>query len=66
MVLKAGRFLGKAFGMGSGVMQGYPAPPTIFNILVGVVVREVLAEVCGPQESQFGLGWAAGEKKLVF
>ena len=39
---------------------------TIFNIVVDIVVRVVLTEVCGPQEAHHGFGWAAGEHKIVF
>ena len=46
--------------------QGNSASPMIFNIVVGVVVREVLGVVCGPQESQHGLVWSSGERNLVF
>ena len=38
----------------------------IFNIVVDAVVRAVLEVVCGPQEAQDNMGWAAGERKLVF
>ena len=38
----------------------------ILNILVDAVVRAVLGVVCRPQESQNGLGWAAGEWNLIF
>ena len=38
----------------------------ILNIVVGVVVRAVLDVVCGPQEAQHGLVWAAGERNLIF
>ena len=66
MVPKSGRLLVKAFDTGHGVTKGEPASPTIFNILVNVVVRAVLEEVYGPQESKFGLGWAVGEQNIVF
>ena len=46
--------------------QGDPVYPMIFNIVVGAVVREVLEEVCRPQEAQNGIGWVAGEINLVF
>ena len=46
--------------------QGNSASPTIFNIVVDMVVRAVLDVVCGPQESQHGLVWASGERNLVF
>ena len=29
-------------------------------IVVDTVVRDMLLEVCGPQEAQHGLGWATG------
>ena len=40
-------------------MQGDPSSPIIFNIVVDVVLRAVLAEVCGPQEAHRGLVLAA-------
>ena len=63
---KTGKFLGKEFRTGRGLTQGYPTSPMIFNILVDAVVRAVLGVVCRPQESQNGLGWAAGEWNLIF
>ena len=65
-VLKAKRFLGTPFGTGRGFMQGDLVSPIIFNIAADVVVRATLEVVCGPQESQHGMGWAAGERKLIF
>ena len=50
---------------GRGVTQGDPVSPMIFNIVVDAVVREVLDMVCGNQEAQQGLRWAAGEGNLV-
>ena len=47
-----------------GVTQGEPVSPKIFNILVSAVVREVLLEVCGPQQAHHGLGWSAGEHNI--
>ena len=38
----------------------------IFNIVVDAVVRSFLDVVCGPQETQHGLGWEAGERNLIF
>ena len=43
-----------------------PPTPIIFNTAVDAVARAVLDEVCGPQEAQHGLGWAAGEIKMMF
>ena len=34
--------------------------------MVDAVVRAVLDVVCGPHEVQQGLGWAAGDRNLVF
>ena len=38
----------------------------IFKIVVNVVVRAVLEEVCSPQEAHHGMGWEAGARNLVF
>ena len=38
----------------------------IFNIVVDMVVRAPLEEVCGPQKAQHGMGWVAGERNLLF
>ena len=38
----------------------------IEHIAVDVAVRVMLSEVCGHQESQFGLGWELGEINIVF
>ena len=61
-----GKFLRKDFRTGRKVTQGEPESPMIFNIVVNAVVWAVLDVVCGPQEAQHGLGWAAGERNLVF
>ena len=37
-----------------------------FNVVVELVVRAVLDLVCGPQEAKHGLGWAAGERNVIF
>ena len=46
--------------------HGDPVSPTVFNILVNAVVRMVLLEVCGPQESHNRIGWVSGENNIVF
>ena len=46
--------------------MGDPVHPTILNIVVDVVVRSILMEVCITKEAQNGLGWAAGEQDIVF
>ena len=56
VVPKAGKFFGRPFNTDRGMTQGYPVSPTIFKIVVDAVVREVILEVCGPQEAQHGFG----------
>ena len=63
---KTSKFLGKIFRTGIGLTKGYLAPPMIFNIVVDVVVLAVLDVICGPQEDQHVLGWAAGERNVIF
>ena len=53
--MKKRRFYGRPFGTERGVTQGDPASQYIFNIVVDAVVREVIMEVCGPQEAHHGL-----------
>ena len=53
-----GKFLGKEFRTGRGLMQGDPYSPMILNILLDVLVREVLDVVCGHQEAEHSLVWA--------
>ena len=38
----------------------------IFNIVLSAVVRLVLLDVCGPQESKHGFGCTAGEHNICF
>ena len=59
MVTNSGKFFGWPFGTDRGVNQGYLVSPTVFNIMVDAVAREVLLEICGP-------GWATGEHNIVF
>ena len=65
-VPKVNRFLGTPFGTGRGVTQGDSAYPIIFNIVVDMVVRAMLEVVCVPKEARHGMGWAAGERNLMF
>ena len=60
------RFLGTAFVTGRGVIKGNLASSMIFNIMVNTVVIVVLEIVCGPHEARHGMGWATGERNLVF
>ena len=39
--------------------QGDLILPTVYNIVVDSVVREMLMELCGPQEVHNGLRWEA-------
>ena len=66
IVPKMGKFLGKAIWMGIVETYGNPASSIIFNIVVDDVVWAFLHVFCGPQESQHGLGWAAGERNVIF
>ena len=66
VVPKYGKFLGRLFRMDRGVTQGEPVSMTIFNIMVHIVVRAVLLEVCGTQEVHHRFGWSAGEHKICF
>ena len=63
---KTGNFLGKDFRTGRVLTEGDPVSPTIFNIMVDLVVWEVLDVFCKPQEAHHRLGWAAGERNLIF
>ena len=66
VVPKAGEFFGQSLRMERGVNQGDLVSPTIFNIVVDAVVREVRLEVFGPHEAHHGFGWAVVEHNIVF
>ena len=61
-----GKFIGKEFRTGRGLVQGDPASPMIFNTVVDAVVREFLDAVYGPKEAKHGLVWTAGERNVIF
>ena len=42
VVTKAGNYYGRPFRAGRGLTQGDPFYPTLFNIIVGTVVKETL------------------------
>ena len=65
-MLKKCKFLGKEFQTGRDLTQGDPASTMIFSIVVDAVVQAVLDVVCGTQEDQNGMIWAAGERNLIF
>ena len=52
--------------MEQGVTQGYLLTPTTLDTVVDAAVGATLMEVCGPQEAQHGLGWAAGDQEIIF
>ena len=66
IVPKADKCLGTAFGTWRGVTQGHPALPIILNTVVDAVVQEALKLLCSQKEAHHGMGWSAGEKKLVY
>ena len=66
VVPKSGKLFGRPFRTERGVTKGGPVSLKIFNIVVDAVVREVLLEVCGPQEEHKGLGWVASEHNIFF
>ena len=51
--------------MGRGVTQGGSLSPTLFKIVVNAVVRLVMLEILGPQESHHWLRWFTGEHNIV-
>ena len=65
-IQKAKRFLGTPFVVVRGFAQVDPSSPMIFNIVVDAVLRATLEVVCAPQEARHGVGWASGERNLIF
>ena len=66
VVPRTGGYYGRLFKTEQGINQGYPVDPIILNIVVDTVLQVTLMEVCDPQESQHGIGWAVGEHRIVF
>ena len=54
------------FETGRVVIQGDPASPILFNIVVDALVQAVLDVVFGPQEAQHGMNWASRERNRLF
>ena len=52
MVDRVGGYYGAAFGGKRGVMQGNPLSPTIFNVVVYVVVRQWVHGIMEEAEAQ--------------
>ena len=49
---------------GIGVTKGDLFFPTVFNIVLDAVVREVPMKVFGLQEEHHGMGWVSGEHTI--
>ena len=56
MVVRASGYYGTAFKGGRGVTQGNPLSPTIFNVVMDVIVRHWVTGVIVYAEAQGGLG----------
>ena len=63
---KSGKCFGRTFPMKRGVIQGDLVSLPIFNILVHALIRAVLLEVSGTEESQHGFGWVEGKHKFFY
>ena len=56
MVVKAGGYYRSEFNGARGVMQGDPLSPTIFNVLVGALVRHWVKVMVESAEERDGRG----------
>ena len=56
MVARAGGYYETAFGGERGVMQGDPMSPTIFNVVVDVVIRHWLHGIMEDAEARWETG----------
>ena len=65
MVPKSGKYYGRPFSTGIGVTQGYSVSLTLLNIILDVVVRVTVQEICGPQESQQNICFYADDGQIV-
>ena len=59
VVTKVGRFYRRSSRTCIGVTHRYPVSPIVSNVLVDVVVRALLPEVCGSQKAHHGFVWVA-------
>ena len=50
VVPKAERYYGHSFRTDIGVIQGDPVSPTVFNVMVDVVVSAIIMVLCVSQE----------------
>ena len=66
VVPKLGWYYRQPFNTGIVVTQGGPVSPSVFNILVNVVIRVVMLELFSPQEDQNWLDWEASENDILF
>ena len=62
MVARAGGYYGEAFKGARGVTQGDPLSPTIFNVVIDVVVRHWLAMALEEAEKRRRGGMRVGTK----
>ena len=66
MVARAGGYYGRAFKGARGVMQGDPLSPTIFNVVVDVVVRNWVTVVIAGVEERGKRGQEGRQKYALF
>ena len=66
MVARAGCYYGEAFKGARGVTQGDPLPPTIFNVVVDVVVRHWIEGLVTETEEKGETGREGRYQSAVF
>ena len=66
MVAKAGVYYGTAFKGAGGVTQGDPLSPTVFNVVVDVVVRHWVSMMVEIAEERGGRGQEDRHKNSLF
>ena len=66
MVSRAGGYHGTAFGGERGVTQGNPLSPTIFNVVVGVVVRNWVNGIVEEVEARGKTGRESRHQATLF
>ena len=66
MMARAGEYYGTAFGGERGVTQGDPLSPTIFNVVVDVVVRQWVNGIMEEAEARRETGWEGRHQAALF